>query len=240
MEPYFYPGEELSLFEEARNWKKYFSSKIGPYIKGNVLEVGAGIGETTPYLLNKNVKEWTCLEPDARLFSLLAGKKSENKLPANCTLVQGMLDALPAGNRYDTILYIDVLEHIEDDASEIRSALSRLNDNGHLVIISPAKQYLYSPFDKSIGHFRRYNKRTLRKAVDEKRASEVRIFYMEATGMLLLVLNKFLLRKKYPNSTVIKIWDRIFIPASRLIDRILFYSTGKSIIGIWKYTKNDK
>ena len=52
---YHYPGKELALFEEARQWKRYLAEKIKPYISGTVLEVGAGISETTPYLLNSKV-----------------------------------------------------------------------------------------------------------------------------------------------------------------------------------------
>lgn len=235
MDPYTYPGEELSLFEEARNWKRYFGKKILPYIKGKVLEVGAGIGETTPYLFNDDVKEWTCLEPDSDCFAILSSKKEKNILPANCHIIQGMLQELPEGSKYDTILYIDVLEHIETDKSEIRYALEKLEPEGHLIIISPAYQFLYSPFDKSIGHYRRYTKKSLRETVAFPNLSEIKIFYLEVTGMLLLIFNKFLFRKKYPTGTVVKVWDRIFVPVSIFLDKVLAYSMGKSIIGIWKY-----
>jgi hypothetical protein len=57
-EHYQYPGEELFLFENAVTWKNYFGSKIRPYIKGNILEVGAGIGETDQYRLKKQSETW--------------------------------------------------------------------------------------------------------------------------------------------------------------------------------------
>ncbi len=237
---YQYPGEELHLFEHATNWKNYFAKYIVPFIKGNVLEVGAGIGETTPYLINYRVKEWTCLEPAATLFSLLTKKKETEKLPGNCRLVHGRLDALPSSVKYDTILYIDVLEHIENDSKEIHSAVSRLNKGGHLIIISPAYQFLYNPFDKSIGHCRRYTKKTIRKTVAENSLAEVKLFYLEITGILLLAFNKLLFRKKYPNRWVIKFWDGFLIPISRILDKVVFHSMGKSIVGIWEYKQNNK
>ena len=237
---YQYPGKELQLFEHATNWKNYFSKFILPFLKGDVLEVGAGIGETTPYLINYRVKEWTCLEPAATLFSLLTKKKEAGKLQRSCRLVHGMLDALPSDVKYDTILYIDVLEHIENDSKEIHSAISRLNQGGYLIIISPAYQFLYNPFDQSIGHYRRYNKRTIRKTVAENSLSEVKLFYLDVTGILLLVFNKLLFRKKYPNKWVIKFWDGFIIPISRLLDKVFFHSMGKSIIGIWEYKQVNK
>ena len=75
-----YPGEELELFEEAKNWKAYMSGMLQPYIRGKVLEVGAGMGETTCYLFTSAVSQWTCLEPDPNLFALLEKKKRENTI----------------------------------------------------------------------------------------------------------------------------------------------------------------
>ena len=61
-------------------------------------------------------------------------------------------------NKFNSIIYSDVIEHIKDDEKEIKIALKKLNKNGYLIIMVPAFQYLYSEYDKSIGHFRRYEK----------------------------------------------------------------------------------
>ena len=57
--------------------------------------------------------------------------------------------------KYDTILYIDVLEHIEDDYAEIKHAMGLLTSGGRIIIVSPAHNWLYNPCDKAVGHFRR-------------------------------------------------------------------------------------
>ncbi len=232
---YNYPGQELQLFEEAKNWKEYFASKISGYIQGSVLEVGAGIGETTAYLINKKVTTWTCLEPDENLFSILLQKIKEEELPAFCKAINGTLDDLPFSQKFDTIIYIDVLEHIENDKSEIEKAVTKLNDGGQLIILSPAFQMLYSPFDKVIGHYRRYTKKTLRETVKTLNLTQKKMFYLESAGMFLLLLNKFLFKSNYPSKKNIVVWDKLFIPVSKGLDKISFYSFGKTIIGIWKY-----
>ena len=61
--------------------------------------------------------------------------------------------------KFDTILYMDVLEHIENDEKEINKALKQLNSGGYLIFFVPAYQFLYSDFDKAIGHIKRYNKK---------------------------------------------------------------------------------
>ena len=62
-----YVGSELELFSEARNWKAYFSRVLAPYVRGQVLEVGGGIGSNTPYLATPAVRGWTSVEPDRSL-----------------------------------------------------------------------------------------------------------------------------------------------------------------------------
>lgn len=230
---YHYPGEELQLFEEARQWKSYLSEKIKPFINGDVLEVGAGISETTHYLVNENVQSWICLEPDEKLLSISQEKINKGGLLSVCSTRKGTLDDLDAHEKFDTIIYIDVLEHIENDAEEFSKACGHLKQNGHIIILSPAFQFLYSPFDKAIGHYRRYDKKSLRKVVPAS-LKEKKLFYLESTGMLLLLLNKFIFKRNYPSGSHVKIWDWIFIPVSRLLDRIIFYSFGKTIIGVWQ------
>jgi 16S rRNA A1518/A1519 N6-dimethyltransferase RsmA/KsgA/DIM1 with predicted DNA glycosylase/AP lyase activity len=64
-----YVGAELELFARAANWKAYLARQIRPFLAGDVLEVGAGMGANTALFLTPAVRRWTCLEPDGRLAS---------------------------------------------------------------------------------------------------------------------------------------------------------------------------
>lgn len=158
-----YLGLELDLFAVAFNWKDYIRREIGQYVKGHVLEVSAGIGETTNALKSGQVESWTCLEPDRRLAEHIAisldnkpcGKSEVPKV------IVGNIDHPECDRKFDTILYIDVLEHIEKDELEIIKAAQKLKKGGCLIVLTPAHQYLYSPFDLAIGHFRRYHQNQL-------------------------------------------------------------------------------
>src|SRR3954449_7275000 len=66
-EPFEYVGDELEVFAGAVRWKRYFGTQLRPFIRGNVLEVGAGLGSTTKVLYQDEVESWTCLEPDVKL-----------------------------------------------------------------------------------------------------------------------------------------------------------------------------
>jgi len=122
-----YIGNELELFSHAHNWKGYYRKHLTPFIQGEVLEVGAGIGETTAHLYNETVTTWLCLEPDASLANKIEKKINEKILPTNCHLLIGTTQSLSPTKLYDTIVYIDVIEHIENDIDEIDRASALLN-----------------------------------------------------------------------------------------------------------------
>jgi cyclopropane fatty-acyl-phospholipid synthase-like methyltransferase len=236
-EGYSYPGDELALFAQARNWKKYFSGTIRPFIMGNVLEVGAGIGATTPYLLNKEVRSWTMLEPDRMLCIQIEKKLDQQQLPSNCKSICGDLRSLDPQQQYDTILYIDVLEHLQDDQGELRRAVEWMKPRGRLIVLSPAHQSLFSKFDHSIGHLRRYEKGSIRNIVDNSKLKEEHLFYLDSMGCLSSLANKWMLKQSMPTLKQIHFWDTKLIPISRVTDKLFGLTIGKTIIGIWR--KND-
>lgn len=129
---------------------------------GDVLEIGAGIGGTTLALHNGTAHRWICLEPDATQASRLRARLIKNQ--AGCTpgVIAGSLRTLADRPAFDCVLYLDVLEYIFDDRLQIEDAARLVRPGGHIVVLSPAYQWLFSEFDKNIGHLRRYNKRSLR------------------------------------------------------------------------------
>lgn len=226
-----YIGKELETFAQARNWKAYLRAMMGPYILGDVLEVGAGLGATTMALQTGTERSWTCLEPDPLMADGLRGALGAKN--TGVRVVTGTLKDLPDHARFDTILYVDVLEHIEDDRSELRLAAGRLRPAGQLLVMSPAHQFLYSPFDAEIGHFRRYNVARLC-AISPAGLALRSIIYLDAAGLLLSTANRLLLRSRMPTHSQVLTWDRWFVPISRRLDPWLRRRIGKSILAVWR------
>ena len=226
-----YPGDELVLFQHAKHWKKYFSRQVRPYRKGDVLEVGAGIGSTTLLLNDGSAKQWLMLEPDEQMHLVLKEKTGSNLFPSNCRIQSGTIDGV--STMFDTIIYIDVLEHIENDVEEMKKAAGLLNKEGHIIVLAPAFQSLYSPFDKAIGHYRRYSKKKLKKiAPDGLKLMSCR--YYDSIGYFASVMNKLFLRQKMPSLKQVLFWDRWMVPVSTVTDKVFFHSFGKSIIAVWE------
>ncbi len=231
MSEYEYPGDELGIFAHAKNWKQYFRSHLSPYIRGDVIEVGAGLGTSTAALHAGDETRWLCLEPDGELLDQLRSNVSAIPGSDNIDVCPGTL--ADVDGLFDTVLYIDVLEHIEDDHAEIAAAADHLRPGGLLVVLAPAHAFLYSAFDRAIGHYRRYNARSLRGAVPGSMA-EIRVFYLDSLGMLLSLANRALLRRDLPSVSNIMFWDRFVLPCSRVVDPLLLRKVGRSVIGIWE------
>lgn len=226
MTPYQYAGSELEIFEKAHHWKAYLRHAMRPYVRGSVLEVGAGLGANTRQFAALAFDRWTCLEPDESLLEQIEmGPRHESIL--------GDLTALDPARRFDAILYIDVLEHIEDDAAELQRAASHLSPDGALIVLSPAHPWLFTPFDRAIGHFRRYTKASL-KAVAPRHLRCAKLAYLDSVGMLASIANRLFLDQAMPTASQIRTWDSFLVPCSRVLDLLLFGAAGKSVLGIWR------
>lgn len=227
-----YSGSELDLFSRALNWKRYWSSKVTPFVRGEVLDVGAGLGATIATLAPlQPAAQWTALEPDPALIARLTQETSRGTLPANVQIVQGITADLVDNSRFDTALYIDVLEHIEDDRAEIANVRRLLRPGGYLIVLAPAHNWLYTPFDRAIGHFRRYSRPTLRRVL-APHFDICSIRYLDSVGMLASLANRILLNTADPKPSQIELWDRYMVPASRMLDPLFRGWVGKSLIAV--------
>lgn len=226
-----YQGLELDLFRHATRWKAYFSKHLQKYIHGDVLEIGAGHGVNSPFLIHSKCETWTTVEPDTKNHQIIRSQLVNIEIPLSHCL--GTIDLIPISKKYDCILYIDVLEHIQNDEEELQKAQLRLKPGGSLVVLCPAHNFLFSEFDRSIGHYRRYNKSMYQK-LDILDLKLINCFYLDSLGLLMSAGNRFILKKSNPSLANIQFWDKSIVPLSKILDPIFAYSIGKSIVGIWR------
>jgi SAM-dependent methyltransferase len=229
---YEYEGSELTLFADATNWKSYWSRQIRPYISGSTIEVGAGLGTNTALLADMSC-DWLCLEPDQQMANSIRDAVGTGSLPKHCRVIAGTLASLDPGISADTILYIDVMEHIADDRQEMADAAARLRPGGHLIVLSPAHQWLFSPFDEAIGHHRRYTKASLL-ALTPPDLAPLKAFYLDSFGLMASAANRWILSASMPNSRQISFWDNVLVRISRATDPLVGFSVGKTVLGIWR------
>ncbi len=233
MAEFQYSGSELDLFAHARNWKSYWASVVRPFLGAKILDVGAGVGATAENLASQRYQRWMELEPDPQLADRIRESVKQGNLPSSVEVKTGTSRSLSTDDNFDTILYIDVLEHIEDDAGELAQVSRHLLPGGHIIVLAPAHNWLYTPFDKQLGHFRRYSKTTLL-SVKPPELSLERLQYIDSVGMLASLGNKLFLKAAIPTLKQIQMWDNFMIPASRSVDRMFAGVLGKSIVAVFK------
>jgi SAM-dependent methyltransferase len=233
MTSYSYIGSELDIFRHASNWKAYYGRLIRKHIGQEVLEVGAGIGATTAALCREDITRWVCLEPDPNLASKIEYLIENGELPKYCELRPGTLNDIV--DSFDTVLYIDVLEHIKDDAAELVLAAAHLRTGGSLVVLAPAHQRLFTSFDAQIGHHRRYDRCSLSAIIPQNLECRC-LYYLDSVGAIASLGNRYLLGQSMPTTEQIAFWDKVMIPLSRMVDPLLGFFIGKTIVGIWQKT----
>ena len=223
-----YPGWELKFFDNSKNFRKYQLELIKDYINGKVAEVGPGNGMNLSYYINLPKKIYL-FEPTLKLFKNLKKNFKKNK---KIYFVNKKFQIKK--NNYNTVLYLDVLEHIKDDQSEIRKAISSIKKGGYLIINVPAYSHLYSKFDKDVGHVKRYEKKDFLKLLKEFKISSSQYIYYDSIGYLLSFMSKiFITNYKKNFEKKIKFWDSL-IWLSKILDKVIFNLFGKSLLVIIK------
>lgn len=228
-----YVGSELDLFSGAVNWKAYWAQAIRPYLGRRVLDVGAGLGATARVFAQTDCESYLALEPDASLVERMQIYARQGDFHPGFEVRPGTSESLGPDERFDTILYVDVLEHIADDRAELARAAGHLLPGGRIVVLSPAHQWLFTAFDEAVGHVRRYNAASLRAAKPAELGVE-RLFYLDSVGMLASLGNRLLLRSASPTPGQIRLWDGWMVPVSRLLDRSTGFRLGKSVVAVFQ------
>ncbi len=174
-------GQELHALSKSVRFHRWMASMLRPAIGVDVLEVGAGIGTMTRALAETYPKAHIMsIEPDPALFALLNERVAGSRVET-ATLSTHELEHQ---RQFDSVLYVNVLEHIEDHVGELQRAASLLRPGGHIGIIVPALPRLYGSLDAKTGHFRRYQKQALRQVAEQAGFVVTDLHYFDAVGVL--------------------------------------------------------
>jgi SAM-dependent methyltransferase len=221
-----YPGKELEAMSFAVNYHRWIIDEFEPYLGQQVAEVGAGIGSMSRLILAKPVRRLHAFEPSRNMFPKLAeGLRDEGRaVPVN-----DFFGPKHAGQGFDSILYVNVLEHVEDDRAELANAWQALRPGGHLLVFVPALQWLYSDFDKQVGHFRRYGRAELVGHAQAAGFAIEKARYFDVAGVIPWYLHFVLLRRPMGGGSV-SLYDKVAVPATRFLESIVAPPLGKNIL----------
>lgn len=223
-----YYGKDLEALSFAPRYHQWILDTIAPYLGREVAEIGAGTGNFTRLLLDAERYLVTALEPSANMFPQLDALRRPH--PQLKTENGFLSDYAPRmQDAFDSVLYINVLEHIEDDLGELGHARSILRRDGRLVIFVPALQWLYGRLDELVGHFRRYHREPLRQLVETAGFRVVRLHYFDIAGILpWFIVFRILRRETIPSS--VSLYDNLVVPVMRRVESVVRPPVGKNLL----------
>jgi SAM-dependent methyltransferase len=227
---------DLEIMARANNYRNWMYRRIQPYVGRRVLEVGAGIGNFTELLLERELvlatdKFELCVDYLRRRLG-----PQLKAAPMLLDLAAPPVSALkPFG--FDTIICMNVLEHVEDDARALRFMHEVLVDEGRAIILVPAFQFLYGTVDRAIEHYRRYTRKTLLPRMREAGFELEAAFYMNVVGMAGWFWNNRIKRTTEENPAQIAIFDRFIAPWAERVERALPPPFGLSLIAVGRKLK---
>jgi len=186
------------------------------------------MGDFSEFIMEANIDHLLAFEPSKKMYQSLEKKfEANNQVDTICGFFDGK--SIPQRGNLDSICYVNVLEHIEDDDTTLSNAYKALAPKGHILIFVPALAFLFSEQDEIVGHFRRYSKRGLLEKVTHAGFQIKKINYFDMFGIIPWYLAFVLLKQKAKPSNV-SIYDKIVVPIAKRIEQLVTPPIGKNLL----------
>jgi SAM-dependent methyltransferase len=233
---FLYSGSELGAMEEAKRYHAWILSYFRPYVGKRVLEVGSGAGTFAERLRQASPEsELFLFEPAGNLYPAL---EERFRSQARVHTVRASLDERAATLGVDTIVMVNVLEHIEDDGACLKLASQALAPGGHLLLFVPAVQLIYGTLDRALEHFRRYEKRALAQKLRMVGFRVRRMRYFNLPGVAAWGLYSRLLKRTTVAASDVRFYDRWVVPALSRIEGWVEPPIGQSLLAVAQVRKS--
>jgi 2-polyprenyl-3-methyl-5-hydroxy-6-metoxy-1,4-benzoquinol methylase len=204
-----------------------------PALRGDILEIGSGLGTFSEKIIRDMSTHChiTLTEISSSYLEQLQNRfSSHNNVSIYKLDLNNKADYDKVGHeKFDTIVAMNVLEHVKNDEFTLEQLCRLLKKHGMLVVLVPCHKFLYNVIDRNVGHFRRYTKKELEHKIRKAQFSIERMFYFNMFGIIGWYLNGNLAKKTQINSAALKIFDRL-VPLSQHIEKLTGKKVGLSII----------
>jgi SAM-dependent methyltransferase len=234
-----------SGIRQAGNYHRYLLEHTEGFMGQKIMEIGCGYGQYTEFLLKRG-KFVLATDIDNDLLACLQknlGSQHPHSLKTQFIDLNQNLSIIECLSwQPDTLLCLNVLEHIEHDKEVIKYLYTNSRANTVAIFLCPAHQALFGFMDQQAGHFRRYNRQTFQKLFTSAGWSIAKCFYINPIG----AIGWFVRNKLIPPSSRslddpkinsdIAIFDKYLLPISRTLDPFFKYTLGQSVVVIAKKT----
>jgi len=225
--------ETLEAFSHANAFNHWLYQKINVYVQGQTLEIGSGIGNISAFLLKDQTQvSLSDLRPEyCRLLQNKFGHDPhlQGVYELDLSLEDFNSKHSELLEKFDTVIALNVIEHIPDDLLAIRNAKALLRNNGKLIILVPAGQWLYNSIDRELGHYRRYSKSGLNDLMESAGLIVTDGGYFNAAAIFGWWFSGNILHEKIISPSRLNLYNRM-IPFFRMVDWFVTPFTGISVI----------
>ncbi|RIH66881.1 methyltransferase domain-containing protein [Mariniphaga sediminis] len=228
-----YGTDTLEIISAADRFNYWMYRTIQSHCKGNILEIGSGIGNISQFFVEDGA-EITLSDFDSSYFPRLKEKfgnrqnlKGIHQIDFSAKNLEEKHPEL--AGQFDTVFALNVVEHIEDHQQALKNAYTFLRPGGNVVILVPAFQFLFNGFDTQLGHYRRYTKKTLKSLMESAGFEVIHSIYFNFIGVLGWYLSGNILQKKMIPRGQMKLYNEL-VPVWKIIDVFMKYFTGLSVI----------
>jgi len=218
------------LGDDADSYNEWIASRFRPFAGERLLDAGSALGNVTRFFLDRElVIGLDVTEEFTREISARFADHQNFR-----TVVHDLGDPFPPELRaeeIDTVLCVNVLEHVEDHEGALRNMHELLVPGGRLLLLVPALPSLFGTLDEADHHFRRYTRASLAAAVSGAGFAIERIAYTNPVGMLGWFVNGKILRRRLVPRGHYRLYNRL-VPVLGAIERVLPPPLGLSLICI--------
>jgi len=230
-----YTGRELEAMSEASNYHRWILGIFAPYLGRHLVEVGAGLGSFSELILSHHACETLSLvEPSGEMYQQLDARA--RRLPTSPrvdTYHANFPEAAPlikTKHSLDSVIYVNVLEHIADDEVELDAIHRALSDHGRVFLFVPALSWLYGAFDERVGHLRRYTKSELEEKLRRTGFQTIVSTYFDLAGIAPWWIKYRLLKSATMQPGGVRFYDRYIVPVARRFESVINPPIGKNVI----------
>ncbi len=225
-----YSGTELEAVAEARNYYDWIIDSFASRIGRRAVEAGAGIGTVSELILSRaEPNELVLIEPDRGNAAMLR-ERFQNDTRVDVRL--GYLEEFAPSLQADSVIAVNVLEHVEHDSGFLRAAHQGLLPGGYVLLLVPALPVIYGSLDRAFDHFRRYTRRGLTTQLRDAGFEIEKLHYLNMLGVAAWFASGRILRRKTLGRDQVRFYDRYVIPALRQIETRFHPPIGQSILAI--------
>jgi len=223
----------LHILAEANNYNAWLFDAVRPYVGKRVLEIGAGIGTFTSLLREQEHVTATDMDEAclAELSSRFSSSVSVEVMRLNITEISRGQREMLRQKDFDTIIGLNVLEHIRDDILALKN-LRLLVSSGRLLLIVPALRGLYGVEDKAVGHFRRYAKLELVEKLSKAGWRIEKIGYLNSFGAILWFIKNRIMKSPATSPGNVRVYDKLIVPFLSRMERKIPVPFGQSLVAI--------